>query len=333
MVLRLVLLALAMTASLRGAAPAPGVTRPLLEVPKDKPIVVRVLYLEDPALPTLNSAQLVELNHKIEGLLADWYGYTATLRVIGREDLATYFKQQAALFGRYATMIKAIDIEPTEKNGRERWRATIDAVLRRNRLSEIAGYLEFEHLDSHAQALEMADRLFMQRLGELRSTQDFNGRPYFDPKHRELSSFAHWCVLLKEITKADFVFTNRMVLGADADISSLNIIARGGVTTGIADANLHNPFKAAAMVGVFPFLSDAPIFLRERGQIPASELLDVIATFSMHELGHMLLRQAEHTSHEPCVHFAPRRLNYYQWHQAIRAAGYCREPHAKLTHY
>ena len=51
------------------------------------------------------------------------------------------------------------------------------------------------------------------------------------------------------------------------------------------------------MVGLFPFLSDAPVFLRERGRIPENELPDVIATLCMHEMGHFFLRYAELDMH------------------------------------
>ena len=87
------------------------------------------------------------------------------------------------------------------------------------------------------------------------------------------------------------------------------------------------------LVALFPFLSDAPVFMRERGTIPKDELLDVIATLCLHELGHFFLRYAEHYDHPHCVHVAPTGLNYYTWHQAIRTGGPCTLPHQKVTRY
>ena len=104
------------------------------------------------------------------------------------------------------------------------------------------------------------------------------------------------------------------------------VTVRGGLTTGLTDNNPRSPYQGATMVGLFPFLSDAPVFLRERGRIPAAELLDVIATFCMHEMGHLFCRYAEYSDHPHCVHVAPLGLDYYNWHRSIvsdsRSTGY-----------
>jgi hypothetical protein len=281
----------------------------------------------------LSDAQLGELCGKLERLLADWFGYDMELKRVGRGNLAQYFATKKDAFQWYATTIKAIDLEPTEPSDRERWRATLDGVFRRHELAQIESQLRLGHLESKAQAVDAAEKPFLARLQELRSIPTADGSPFFRPEHRELNSFAHWCVVLRESLNADLIFTNGMVLGADAEIGSLNIIARGGVTTGIANANSHNVFRSAAMVGFLPLISDAPIFLHERGTVPEAEKLDLIATLTMHELGHMLLRQAEHFDHPHCVHVTTKCLEYYEWHKAIRANGPCPLPHTKLTHY
>ena len=64
-----------------------------------------------------------------------------------------------------------------------------------------------------------------------------------------------------------------------------------------------------------------------------AERLDVIATLCLHEMGHFFCRYAEHYDHPNCVHVAPTGLNYYAWHQAVRAAGPCRLAHQTTSRF
>jgi hypothetical protein len=299
---------------------------PMKHLPTGNIYELRVLYLEDDRLPTLDPAQVTELCAKIENLVKEWFGYRVRMRVVGRRSLSDYFAANERIFRRYPSLIQNFELDPTRPADQGKITEAIARDFRARPLPAIEGYLRTENLGSHAAAVKFAYRQFVDQLLELRAIPLANGKPFFAPDHGRLNSFPHWCALLKEIEEADFIFTNSMVLGADTTMP-IYVIARGGVTTGATDNNSHNPFQVAAMVGLFPFLSDAPIFLRERGRISETERLDVIATLCLHELGHFLLRHAENYDHAGCVHRAPARLNYYEWHQAVRKAGPCPLPH------
>ncbi len=69
-------------------------------------------------------------------------------------------------------------------------------------------------------------------------------------------------------------------------------------------------------------------------RIPDAERLDVIATLTMHELGHMLLRLDHPVDHpSSCLHAPAVGLRYYDWHVDVRKNGPCPLQHRKLTSY
>ncbi len=323
----------ALVGSAASAGEKPGIVAPpLREVPKDRAIELRVLYLEDPRLPMLNAAQRKELLGKVEQLLQRWYGYRASLREVGHLNLAEYFTTHAGVFRKHPEIVK-MALNPDRAIDRGRLRAVIKKALAPHPLAIIEGQLHAGKLESHEQAATLAYDVFLQRLRELRSIPLPDGSTLADPMRPELNSYMHWCALTHEMTEADLVFTNSMIVGADMEMG-LTIISRGGVTAGNANANPHNAFQSAVVVTMFPFLSDAPFWLRERGPIPEAERLDVIATLTMHELGHMLLRTDHPVGHpSSCVYAPAVRLRYYDWHVDIRKNGLCPLPHRKLTSY
>ena len=300
------------------------------EVPKDRAYELRVLYLEDPRLPTLDSARRRELYGKLEDLLHAWYGYHATLREVGAKDLAGYFAAHADVFRKHRAIV-SLRIDPDREYDCDRLRATIERALAPHSLATIQQKLSPVKIASNGQAVVAAYGHFVARLQEIRSLPLPDGSMFADPKRPELNSYMHWCALMHEMEEADVVFTNSMIVGADAEMG-LTVVGRGGIMTGNTNANRHNVFGAAVVVGLFPFLSDAPFWLRERGPIPDDERLDAIATMTMHEFGHMLLRRA-HPQHSNCVHDPSVGLRYYDWHRAIRTAGPCRLEHLRLAHY
>ena len=314
------------------ASPRSDAPPPLRDLPKDRPYELRVLYLEDQRLPTLKPGQRSELYSKIERLLDGWYGYHVKLREVGCRNLIDYFSAHEMLFAQQAISIRLIDFEITDSLGPEILRAAIARDFSSRELSQIGRYLHNGTLTSKAEAVETAHRQFMTKLTELRGIPLADGKPFFDATQGRLNSFAHWAVLLEEISEADLVFTNSVILCADVEMP-IYVIARGGITGGLTDNNARSPYQAATMVGLFPILSNAPVFLRERGRIPEDELLDVIATFCMHEMGHFFLRYAEHYDHPHCVHCAPTGLNLYEWHRSIREEGPCALEHRKTARF
>jgi hypothetical protein len=310
----------------------PATATALRDLPKNRSYELRMLYLEDPRLPSLTPNQRTALYAKIEHLLATWYGYKVRVRETGQHPLAAYYAAQETIFIQQRYRLKAIDLNLAAATAPARLRAVIAADFAPRPLPQIERYLNAGPLISKPRAVEVAEQQFRKKLTELHQAPLADGTPFFDPDQARLNSYAHATVLTEHLTEADFVLTNSMIGGADADMP-IYVIARGGLTTAFTTNNARSSYQAAVFAGLFPFLSEAPVFLRERGRIPDTELLDVIATFCLHELGHFFLRYAEHYDHPHCVHVAPTGLNHYTWHQAIRAGGPCTLPHQKVTRY
>lgn len=319
------LLSLAMAAQ-----PAPPFR--LRELPKDQVYELGVLYVEDERLPTITEAQRRALYEKWVQLTRAWYGYEVRFREVARKNLAPYFASQEAVFQRHADELRRQMLDLDFMDDRRRLRDTVTLDFNGRELPLIERYLRAGKLESKPAAVDVALRQFTAQLREIQATPVSGGGPLVEKANARQHAYPAWDFLLHEIEEADIVLTNTAIVGADITMP-IYVIARGGVTTAITNNNPRSPLQAAMAVTLFPFLSNAPVFLRERGAIPEAELLDVIATLGMHELGHLLLRYAEYYDHPHCVHVAPQGLNYYTWHQAVRAGGPCPLPHRKLERF
>lgn len=306
---------------LAGAAMARDLP-PLTPLAKDRPYVLRTLYLEDPRLPTLTELQRHELYQRLERLMGQWYGYRVQVREVAQHGLADYFARHEDLFRRNASDIAPIEIDLEAPGAREMVALTIAKDFKTRDLKVIETYLRAGPLTSRTEAVNLATAKFTTQLAAIRGLALPDGTVLADRTRPHLNSYPHWNVMLRNMEEADFVLTNSVVVGADTDMP-IYVISRGGVTTGITNNNDYNAYQGVSMVSLYPFLSDAPVFARERGAIPPGELLEVIATMCLHEFGHLFLRSAEIYDHAHCVHVAPARFDYYRWHLAIRRAGPC----------
>lgn len=331
--LRLILfLASALGASAFAAEPTRAPREPMRPLAQEATHTLRALYLEDPRLPKLSPAQRTELYGKLERLTAEWFGYRIKVQDVGARRIEDFFAQHQDAFKKHAAFIAALSFSPDPAIFERQLLTVIARDFRARSLLQLRRYLHNDALSTQAEAVEFAKERFLERLTEWQALPTEDGQPLLRPGFALHHSYAHWSALQKEVTDADLIFTNSMIVGPDTAMP-LYVIARGGITTGNTDNNDRNPYQVTMVLGCLPMLSDAPALLRERGPIPERERLDVIATMTLHELGHFLLRYAEHYEHPGCVHMAPEGLNYYAWHQAVRKKGPCPLPHTKRARF
>ncbi|MFA5139859.1 MAG: hypothetical protein WC728_11565 [Elusimicrobiota bacterium] len=301
------------------AAVAPTLV-PLRPLPKDKRYAVRVLYLEDERLPTFSGFERAALYGKVQTLLKDWYGYSVDIQETRRESLSAYFKALGPVFAspKNAGMIRDAELDPSTPEGLDRLDGVIWHDLKRRKMSLIRRYFPLPQGASKDKATTTATALFLERLNAVRSIPTKDGTPFYTRELKDTQSFPHWLVVLRELQEADFILTNTAMAGADSSMP-IYVIARGGITTGMVDNNPSNPYQAVGVVAFFPLLSEAPFFLKNRGEIPKEERIDAVATFWMHELGHFFPRYGEAYGEEGCVHVAPEGLAYYAWVKGVQA--------------
>lgn len=308
---------------------------PLHWISKSESHTLRVLYLDDPRLPGLLDSERQALYRKVEKLLKAWFGFTVAVRETGYQPLKAYFDSAADMFERpkNATFIATQELDMSHPESKEQLEKVVANAVANLGLRTIRRYMDLPEEARKKDAVREAAGFFARRLKQLQNIRVRGGGRFYDKAYARTQSYPHWIALASELKNADFLLTNSAIVGADMTMP-IYVIARGGLTTGLVTNNALSPFRAVGMVGLLPFLSDAEVFLRDRGDIPISQRLDVMATFWMHELGHYFLRYAEAYGEAGCVHVAPEGLTYYSWHKAVRAKdGRCTLKPKRVQHY
>lgn len=312
--------------------PAVPDLRPL---PTDRAYVLRVAYWEDPRLPTLRKAEREELYAKVEALSKDWYGFSLDLREVEERGLREAFDDFKPVFEGYAFRDKLAPSIIDDPRRAEDYIRLLQTVLRDFKgrdLKSLRRYFPRAPEGTRDDLVRYATDRFVEALRDLRAIPLETGGTFFDPAWADTQDFLHWTGVVQNLERADFIVTNTMSASAD-EAMPVYVISRGGVSNGFVDNNPHNDYRGAGMIGLFPFLADARYIVQRRGTVPPGERLDLIATFWMHELGHLLLRLAEHYDHQGCVHVAPPGLRALSWHRAVRAKGRCPLEHKTLKRY
>jgi hypothetical protein len=313
--------------------------KPLEPLSHESSHTLRVLYLEDPRLPKLSEKSREQLYRKIEILVKEWYGFELGVVEVGTGDLLERFERDAALFetsmGRDFLSKNSVDLGGF--GAKDALLATIRDDLEGRSEKQIRRYVKLPPRATKRDAVNAVYAIFDDRLSRLRSIEvgkeDARERLY-TRRTANTQSFPHWVIFLAAFKDADFVLTNGVIAGPDTAMP-IYVSVRGGITNGFVNNSKHSPFSGTGVVAAFPFLSDAPFWKKERGRIPSRRKIDTLATFWMHELGHLLLRMKEHYGEGGCVHVAPEGLRVYEWHRSVRKAGNrCRYlPEERLTRF
>ncbi|AFM10891.1 hypothetical protein [Turneriella parva] len=286
-------------------------------VQKNIPVQLNVAYVENPHLPTLDVAGRQRVYASVEALARRVYGFDLKITETRQQTIADFF---AAVGPRFAeTPIRfpsvAFLISWFAPNRDALVAETIAAALKKHSTEKLAEYLG-KDTDPAA-----ASRVFLQKLTSIYAEKNATGRPLLSATNRQEEawySFGHWSTILQGEKEFDFVLTNVGIIGADNGMP-LYVIARGGVTSAFVENNAYRPYQGAGMLGAYPFLSDSPFFIAERGALTATEKEEAIAWLWLHELGHLLLKKEENYSFSDSVHRAPPNLKYHEWVKTVRA--------------
>ncbi|PCI39993.1 MAG: hypothetical protein COB53_02110 [Elusimicrobia bacterium] len=307
---------------------------PLEALSHESTYTLRVLYLEDPRLPGPSARERKRLYRKIEILLNAWYSFKVDVKEVRKENLFERFSNDADLFEtkKARDFMKANALTISGFGAKDEILKIIQEDLKRRDEKIIRRYVNLRRGATKRDALNAVYAVFEDRLSRLRNTRvgEDDSETLFNKDSAITQSFPHWEIFLSELKEADFVLTNSVIAGPDADMP-LYVSIRGGITNGFVTNSTHNAYHAVGVVAMFPFLSDSPFFMQERGKLRSK--MDVLATFWMHELGHFFLRMKEHYGEAGCVHVAPEGLRVYEWHRAIRkTSNRCRYlPEERLT--
>jgi hypothetical protein len=286
-------------------------------VPRDKPVLLSVVYVENPHLPKVDIAARQRVYAAVESLAKRVYGFDLKITELRQQTIADFFERAAPRFAespiRYPA--EAFLVSWFAPNRDALVAETIAAALKKHAPEKLAEYLG---KDSDPAA---ASRVFLQKLTSIYAERDGSGQPLLSSSNKQNEawySYGHWSTLLQGEKEFDFVLTNVGIIGADNGMP-LYVIARGGVTSAFVENNAYRPCQGVGVLGMYPFLSDSPFFTAERGALTAAEKEEAIAWLWLHELGHLLLKKEENYSFVDSVHRAPPNLKYFEWVKTVRA--------------
>lgn len=293
---------------------------PLLKpIPKSGLHELRVLYLEDKRVPTLDAAGRAELYARVERLTKRWLGFGIKLREVGARDLRAEFAKPQMPFRRPEedACIAAATLDMGEKSGRFK----LEELVARE--YKMRGQAVFDRLFpgtaglSESAARQAAVETFLARHNALAGLSTPSGPLLATSEDGRMYSFTAWASLVRTTQETDFYLTNAAMAVPDDDMP-IYVLARGGLTTGFVDNQPGAPYGAAGLVTLLPFLAGERLFNSKAPPTSEAEKLDAAATMWLHELGHFLSRYGEIYGEAGCVHVASEGLDYFNWHRAIR---------------
>jgi hypothetical protein len=290
----------------------------LKEVPRTGKVVLKVHYVERAYLPALDTNQREDLYRMTEERTRLALGYDLKIEETIVYRAKDFLKAVAPRFEispqRYPALAYLISYFAADRDARVL--EAIRSALAKQPAERIAKYLGRHNTP------EAATQFFLRRLGEIYAETDFSGKPLLSSQnaHEEvLFSYGHWSSILQSEREADFILTNTGIIGADTGMP-LYVIARGGVTSAFVENNAYRPYQGVGVIGLYPFLSDGPVFRAERGELTVEQKLETIAWIWVHELGHLLMKKDENYAFENSVHRAAPDLRYYEWVKRVRAS-------------
>lgn len=295
---------------------------PLLKpIPKAGLHELRVLYLEDKRVPSLDGPSRAALYKRVEALAFSWFGYHIKLREIGSRDLRAEFAKPDMPFTRPEenACIASATLAMDEKKGRFMLEELVGREYKMRGPGVFARLFPGTAGFSEEKARQAAVEIFLSRHNALAAMSTPAGPLLATAEDRRMYSFTHWASILRLTSETDFFLTNAAMVVPDDDMP-IYVLARGGLTTGFVDNHPGTPYGATGIVTLLPFLGGERLFDPKAKPTSAEENLDAAATMWLHELGHFLNRYGEMYGESGCVHVASEGLDYFKWHRAIRKA-------------
>ncbi|MDH4128450.1 MAG: hypothetical protein OEV44_06835 [Spirochaetota bacterium] len=294
----------------------------LKPINKSKEHIIRVLYVEDPLLPSLSKEQKVNLLSETEKLTYKLLGYRISFKVIGKENIKSFFNRMRVSFKkpefRYPILYWPVPITNTKKI-----LSVVKKAIRKHDNTTLERY--FGKPSSGKSMANHIFKLFMKRINAIYNEKDQNGKPLFNRERSEWFSFPHWDVIAYNLKDADFIITN-IVLASSESTMPIYVINRGGVTSAFVENNFHNDYKAVGVFATYQYISKGKYFIKKRGVIPNNLLIPVMSHIFVHEMGHFLMRLDEYYNLKGSVHVAPIDLNYLKWYKSIDPSAHPMKP-------
>jgi hypothetical protein len=293
----------------------------LKPVPYGGVLKIRVKRVYDSRMEDFSEDQYQKLYRQIESDIAYYLNYKIQIVEAGNDEILHYFRKYRKSFlkPQYKYLIGGHILDPEMPGDQTRLKLTIEEALKNKPWETIKAYVDSPEIKNKNIPLltEYFYSRFISKYQEIGNIPANEGIEKLRMGEYGLTqNYNYWSTILNETQDADLFITNSIIAAAD-DQMPLYVINRGGITTGLTENNIHNPYQGAVLLTLMPFISESEFFKKERGNISENILLPVISMLAVHEFGHYLRRFAENYGQPVTPQNAPVDLRYQDWYYSI----------------
>lgn len=302
----------------------------LRDLPPDREYVIIVQRVIDDRLPSLGEGEFQDMLDRTRTYIRDYLGYDVKFFLKANLGLLEFMRSmEFTRSSKEMAELKKSLLNPDDPGDRERLRSSIRKLVDGTDESILKGYIPgYDNFKSRGDLSEHLYAQYVRKLNRIRRIPTKKGT-LADPPYEEALSYPFWELALRHLKGAHLIFTNTIMADMELDIP-IYVVLRYGITTGMVTENRRNEFGAAGVMFTMPFISRDEFFEAEREDgIPAGRLTDVIALYTVHEMGHFLNHYRDYYDHRNCIMVPANDLNYYRWYRE-RMEKKCGLEHEKL---
>jgi hypothetical protein len=303
----------------------------LADLDLSKPIVIRLLSVDHPFLPSLPPTELHRFLKLAEANAQEYLRVTVRIQPEGKMPLEELFRRHLSHSDSHPLGRRII---PPESRGA---REVIMQSLERSHTNDdpdvlvemIVGHPVFRSGANPLERDEVLARAADYQAQVLRSLHTQNiaeGQPLV--KNPLFAQAMAWERLASLQDRSEVLLTPHLIASAESG-ATLPVALRGGVNAGLVAPN-PGPLQGAIVFSTYPFLGTDRVLLSLRGD-PPEDPASVMALYLVHELGHLLRRWGHDWRHpEGCLMRPCCSLDYEAWYHRVRAHGPCQLSHPRM---
>ena len=302
----------------------------LRDLPLEREYVITVLRVIDDRLPSLSEDEFQDMLDRTRAYIREYLGYDVKFFLKANLGLLEFMRSMEFIrSSKEMAELKKSLLDPDDPGDRERLRSSIRNLVEGTDESVLRDYIPgYGNFKSRRDLSEHLCAQYVRKLNRIRLIATKKGA-LADPPYEEALTYPFWELALRHLKGSHFIFTNTIMADMELDIP-IYVVLRFGITTGMVTENRRNEFGAAGVMFTMPFISRDGFFEAEREEaIPPERLTDVIALYTVHELGHFLNHYRDYYDHRNCIMVPANDLNYYRWYRE-RKEKKCGLKHEKL---
>lgn len=271
-------------------------------LPEMGDLVLRVMYLVDPALPVLSDTDLRGVLDLSEKQLQSKTSRRVRFEFSGRADLQTEFDRLKLPFGRIGFPSRLDPSAPMPEDSKRVLYARLLELLRTDKLRPLFPHFSLAPDNLNVSLiLDTVVQQFERSLSAVRASSIFSSPAFQVESVRDRRSVFNWYTVLGAISTdsrpADLILTNDILIFDSLFSLPPQCLLTAGLTTGYT-----RPYPGVAVVSTFPVLTDEMPFAVLRGPARPDQRLAILAWSISREVGgKLILMEQDEFSHPDCL--------------------------------